>query len=592
MRALLMGGGADDGGVADQKSSVSNNLNIGKITPRSLDNSPAGGVVGRLKSNSLANNNVNTGEVNAGHTEDSGGIVGKAETTSRVLHNLNTGKIASDYLDGTSRRSGGEIGGIVGETSGQTLVSKNLNTGSISGKVTTNVGGITGGAVNAPVVQNVNTGTVTTDGRIASAGGIAGKAIGRAAIYHNLNAGAVIGNGTHSSTGGISGSARDLASVYNNVNTGLVKSLVTGSYESGAVAEFSFGNDIVNNLDTFTKYYPTDSIHNGYNEGVVRKSKSALKSGLNGLSSELWNAGDATQLPMLRGINTPYRELVRINGTQQTNNQFPIVLNEFADPGGAANATSFNRTVWNGHYGYLPFLKVFSRLQILLAGIDCTPGGFDCRVKKNITTTPPATSSSSAQPSTIDLTTAAEIRALADSESPSGTSSAFEISSPTNTRRTKFSSSSDSTSPTTDSLDLSNCLPPKGKPLFQTYDAKNQQIYVVIQPESSSKGIVLARYKGSELDKPFGRCGIVTYTTSADHSIILDSYQSLTGQVTHEATGSQLNLVATTPSGKTTLFEFPLNATQKYPAQLIVRDKVFPESVQINDTAYHNGFMY
>ncbi|WP_257275412.1 hypothetical protein, partial [Endozoicomonas sp. SESOKO4] len=326
------------------------------------------------------------------------------------------------------------------------------------------------------------------------------------------------------------------------------------------------------------------------------------------MNSTLWNDGDATQLPMVRAVNIPYRELARINGTQQTNNLFPIVLNEFADPGGAENATSFVRTVWNGRDGYLPFPKVFSELQTLLAGMDCTPGGFDCSGVKDITTTLLAITLSSEKLSseklssgkslTTELTTAAAIRALTDSEPASDTTSATSSPSaqPLTTELTTATASSalsDSTSPTTDTLSLSdNCQPPEGTPLFQTYDPENQRIYVVIQPESSSKGIVLARYKGSELDKPFGRCGIVTYTTSADHSIILDSYQSLTGQVTHEATGSQLNLVATTPSGKTTLFEFPLNATQKYPAQLIVRDKVFPESVQINDTAYHNGFMY
>ncbi|WP_257293004.1 hypothetical protein [Endozoicomonas sp. ONNA1] len=584
-------------GVADQSSSVSNNLNIGTITSRSLDNSPAGGIVGRLKGNGVANNNVNTGEVNAGHTEDSGGIVGKAGS-ARLLHNLNTGKIASDYLSVTSWKRAGSIGGIVGYTERQTLVSKNLNTGSTSGKHSTQVGGISGQSVNSSVVQNVNAGAVSSDGNLADIGGIAGVARG-GSIHDNLNAGPVIGKGDDSRAGGMSSLARR-ASVYNNVNTGFINST---SHLSPAVANVYEADLIENNLDTFTKYYRVSTVDfNGYNAGVVRVSESALKSGLNGLSSRLWNAGDTTELPMLRGINTPYRELDRINGTQPTNNPFPTVLNEFADPGGAEDATSFNRTVWNGRHGYLPFPKVFSELQTLLAVMDCTLGGFDCSGVKDITATLLATALSSAKlssakPLTTELTTAAAIRALPDLESPSDTISATSssLAQPlTRLLSTAAASSAlpDSPSPTTHSLDLSNCQPPEGTPLFQTYDPENQRVYVVIQPESPSKGIVLARYKGSALDQQFGQCGIVTYTTSADYSRLLDSYPSLTGQVIHEKTGSHLVLVATTQSGKAILFEFPLSATRSYRGEFTVRNDLFPESVQINDTAYHQGAIY
>ncbi|WP_448215617.1 WD40 repeat domain-containing protein [Endozoicomonas sp. 2B-B] len=136
------------------------------------------------------------------------------------------------------------------------------------------------------------------------------------------------------------------------------------------------------------------------------------------------------------------------------------------------------------------------------------------------------------------------------------------------------------------------CPPPEGIPQFQAYDAANQQIYVVIQPESDPKRIILARYKGSELDKQFGLCGIVTYTTSASSFRRLASYQSLAGQVIHETTGSHLDIIATPTSGKTVLLEFPLIAGQGYRARFSVHDKVFPEGVQINDTAHHQGVMY
>ncbi|WP_257252977.1 hypothetical protein, partial [Endozoicomonas sp. SESOKO3] len=554
--------------MADQSSTVSNDLNTGKIISGYGGLSSAGGIVGTLKSNSIANNNMNTGEVTVSHYEISGGIAGEAEA-AQISRNLNTGKIDSDYLTGSRHREGGYSGGIVGKNR-QTLVSKNINTGSVSTVGFNIVGGIVGEVWDAPVIQNVNVGTVTNDGGYADAGGIAGKVSG-GSIHDNLNAGAVTEKyDIMAYVGGIAATARYSASVYNNVNTGSVEAKSRYSHMSPAVGRPLDVRHIANNLGTFTRPEWPGYERQKYNKGVVSLSKSALKSGLHGLSREFWNAGDATQLPILKGVNTPYRDLVRINGTKQANNQFPIVLNEFADPGGAIDASSFNCTVWNGRDGYLPFPNVFSKPQTLLAGIDCTPGGFDCSgVKDNTTTLLTITLSSeklsSGKPLTTELTTATASSAL-----------------------------SDSTSPTTDTLSLSdNCQPPEGTPLFQTYDPESQRIYVVIQPESPpSKGIILARYKGSELDKPFGRCGIVTYTTSADHSIILDSYQSLKGRVTHENTGSQLNLVATTPSGKTALFEFPLSDTQKYPAQFIVLDKVFPESVQINDTAYHNGFMY
>ncbi|WOG27433.1 hypothetical protein [Endozoicomonas sp. 8E] len=521
-------------GWADQTSSLSNNLNTGKITSRILySSSPAGGIVGTLKNNSIANNNINTGEVNVGYTEYSGGVAGEVEA-SKVLHNLNTGKVSSDYLRSFCFccGEGGSSGGIVGHASGQTLVSKNLNTGSIFTKYwRTYAGGIAGDVVNATVVQNVNAGTVTTQGPQASAGGITGEAEGTS-VKDNLNVGAIRTKGVNGHIGAISGAATLSASVCNNVNTGSVEAQRNFSYVSGAAARVWKAGRIEHNLDTFTKYQWTSERGSGRNKGVVRLSKSTLKSNLTGLNSTLWNAGDASQLPMLKGINIPYRELARISAAK-TNRQFPTALNEFADPGGFANATSFNPGVWNARSGYLPFLLVFSKSQTLLAGIDCTQGGFDCSADNDIPSTPAA-----AQP--------------LPPHSP-GLSS--------------------------------HCPPPKGTPLLQAYDPENQHIYVVIQAEPSSEwapgGIILARYKGPELDQQFGLCGTVTYTTASHHARILSSYPSLSAQVIHKPTGSSLKIIAMTKSGKTTLFEFPLTPNQKYRAQFNV--KLNPAAASEND---------
>lgn len=131
---------------------------------------------------------------------------------------------------------------------------------------------------------------------------------------------------------------------------------------------------IEKNLDTFTKHPSSNETADGRDSGIIRLSKGALKSDLNGLSGKLWNTGNSSQLPMLKGINIPYRELARISGSKQKNNPPVSLLKEFSDPGGALNATSFDRTIWNGRDGYLPFPKIFSKPQILLAGIDCTRG--------------------------------------------------------------------------------------------------------------------------------------------------------------------------------------------------------------------------
>ncbi|WP_422139789.1 hypothetical protein [Endozoicomonas sp. ALC020] len=518
-------------GLAVQASSLSNNLNTGKIASRNLYASPAGGIVGALRNNSIANNNVNTGEVNVGFSQYSGGVAGEAQA-AKVLHNLNTGKISSDYSRAYSRLVGsvsGSSGGIVGHACGQTLVSKNLNTGSISTKRwRTYAGGIAGDVINAPVVQNVNVGTVRTHGNQASAGGITGEAVGTS-VQDNLNAGAVITKGVNGHVGGITGAAAHLASVYNNVNTGRVEAQQGAwSYVSPAAARVYRAGPIEHNLDTFTKYQWTSETFSGRNKGVVRLSKSALKSNLTGLNSTLWNAGNESQLPMLKGINIPYRELARISG-----NKFPTALSEFADPGGVSNATSFNPDVWNARDGYLPFLHVFSKSQALLAGIDCTQEGFECSTDNDISQTP--TSTQPLPPHSPGLS--------------------------------------------------SQCPPPEGTPLLQAYDPENQHIYVVIKAEPSSEsapeGIILARYKGPELDQQFGLCGIVTYTTSSPHAKILSSYPSLSAKVIHKTTGSSLNIIATTKSGKTTLFEFPLTANQRYRLQFNV--KLNPAAASEND---------
>ncbi|WP_257276334.1 hypothetical protein [Endozoicomonas sp. SESOKO4] len=554
-------------GLADQTSTISNNLNTGAIISGGAGSSPAGGIVGTLK-RSAALNNMNVGDVTVSHTESSGGIAGEA-AAARVSNNLNTGKMSSTDDPGIVYvKHAGNRGGIVGRASGQTLVSKNLNTGSIFNNYDrTHAGGIAGQVYNATVVQNVNTGTVNTDSWSSYAGGIAGG-VEVGSIQDNLNAGAVISK-DYDYVGGVSGVADAPVNpvlVYNNVNTGSLEAKRRGYYgTSGAVAKVWMRERIKNNLDTFTKFHRTFGGQEGYNVGVVRVSKNALKSNLTGLSSTLWNAGDASQLPMLKGINTPYRELARINGTKQTNNRFPTVLNEFADPGGSNNATSFNRAVWNGQDGYLPFPKAFSKPQTLLAGVDCTQGGFDCSEEKSIMSAP---STSSVPPST-------------------NPSSYKDL--------THSKSSTSSTAYLSDSEPI--CPSLEGKPLFQVYDPETQRIYVVIKPKSRWKEprqeIILVRYKGSEPDHGFGWCGIVRYLpVQSRFRNMLVGYQPLAGQVVHETKGSHLDLISTTPSEKTILFRLDVTDRHRSRRGVRIHSDEFPENLQISDTAFHQGAMY
>ncbi|WP_422442147.1 MULTISPECIES: WD40 domain-containing protein [unclassified Endozoicomonas] len=203
-----------------------------------------------------------------------------------------------------------------------------------------------------------------------------------------------------------------------------------------------------------------------------------------------------------------------------------------------------------------------------------------------------ATTSSSTRLSTSKLTTASFFASHSTSKLATASTTISGVPSENSTLITHSSSYTALPHNTKAPSLPGSCPQPEGIPLFQAYDAKNEQIYVVIQPESHTKKVNLARYKGSELDEQFGLCGIVTYTTSASSFRRLASYQSLAGQVIHETTGSHLDLIATPTSGKTVLLEFPLIVGQGYRARFSVHDKVFPEGVQINDTAHHQGVMY
>ncbi|MGI9283535.1 MAG: hypothetical protein ACR2PX_28480 [Endozoicomonas sp.] len=352
------------------KSTVSNNLNTGAVSVKG-DNVEVGGVVG-FASNSTVSNNLNTGAVsiNNGTLIYAGGVVGRADSSSTVSNNLNTGAVSTKV-------GYAYTGGVVGKADSSFTVSNNLNTGAVSTKAGS-VGGVAGEAHYSTVSNNLNTGAVSklntgvVSAKAGSVGGVAGVAYA-STVSNNLNTGAVSTKG--GSVGGVVGKADSSFTVSNNLNTGAV-SIDDGSAGGavgvvGEAASFSSSFTVSNNLNTGNVTVGSGTRND---EGILDVSLETLRQGLNyndtGLNDTLWRAGGDDELPMLTVINAAYRDLQRINDTQN-NNRFPAELDLFADPGGSMDASLFDQETWYTRGGYLPFPKGFSQGKIESVG-----GGF------------------------------------------------------------------------------------------------------------------------------------------------------------------------------------------------------------------------
>ena len=361
------------------------------------DYSPGGGLVGLAQGGSQVRNNLNTGLVRTiGRVAHAGGGVGFAHSNSPVSGNLNTGPVSTN---GEWARAGG----AVGEASDYSHVSGNLNTGPVStnGEWAHAGGGVGFAHSNSPVSGNLNTGPVSANGDDAYAGGAVGYARISSSVRGNLNTGSVSTNGEWAHAGGAVGFAHSNSSVSGNLNTGRVSTIHQLADAGGAVGQASRNSPVSGNLNTG----PVSTTGNSANAGgaVGKAARPSLNSGnlnsgsvtslngeanifgltqltrngLQGLSGNLWNAGN-NKYPMLKGINPAYQDLRRINGTRYGNNTFPTELNMFARPGNDTLDSLFDQTVWKVRDGYLPFLKSVTLERAEAANIDCTPGGFDC----------------------------------------------------------------------------------------------------------------------------------------------------------------------------------------------------------------------
>lgn len=243
-------------------------------------------------------------------------------------------------------------------------------------------GAVVGEMEHSEISQSINyLGQVETNGsrsyldnNYSAAGGLAGWIKDDSRLEDSLNTGAVSTKGNHIGAGGGVGYALK-STVSNNLNTGAV-SIDDGSAGGavgvvGEAASFSSSFTVSNNLNTGNVTVGSGTRND---EGILDVSLETLRQGLNyndtGLNDTLWRAGGDDELPMLTVINAAYRDLQRINDTQN-NNRFPAELDLFADPGGSMDASLFDQETWYTRGGYLPFPKGFSQGKIESVG-----GGF------------------------------------------------------------------------------------------------------------------------------------------------------------------------------------------------------------------------
>lgn len=186
-----------------------------------------GGLFGYVKSGSVSNVVLNSGEIKGEYSVTSyiGGIAGYASAATISKCTVNSGF----YIDVTST---GTVycGGIVGGATGTSSITACKNASSVDAEGTANMGGIGGYCNNINVVFDkcANTGDVGTKSNSAGTNGYVGGIVGymnSGKIYNSYNTGKVNRSGTASNlyVGGISGRNQNASGVIENCyNTGSV----------------------------------------------------------------------------------------------------------------------------------------------------------------------------------------------------------------------------------------------------------------------------------------------------------------------------------------------------------------------------------
>ena len=455
-----------------------------------------GGIVGEASRNSTLSNNLATGTKTVGGKHGkSGGIVAYAEDHSMIRSNQYAGKIASGctYC---------EIGGIAGELISDSSANNNLHIGLMESTLPVNgtdYGGIVGRATDASTINsNLNVGVINKPNRLFSAiGGIVSLVEYTASVERNINTAKLLDIDGGALIGGIFGQAWQ-SPIRENMNNGEITHHLfpdshkhIGDHGMGGIGARATRLTVENNLNTGNLIAGDRNDTKNEIQGVGIRQRHNIQAGrvfLNrnansslpldladltqnktqvvpqGLDKKIWNVDPEKAFPMLKNINDNYQDLLRLNNTRNGTIIFPAILSQFATPGGPAEASLLDLSVWTVRSGFLPFLKGFLQQHISRSGINCEQGGFAC--------TP-------------------EVRAL----------------------------------PTEPTLGQ-DCPAPEGTPVAQAYDVTNQQLYVVIRPSLDSSALVLARYTDTELDKQFGTCGKITHylPDMTDWSFIGDSF--------------------------------------------------------------------
>ena len=512
-------------GSQTDNSITSGNLNTGAVSTVG-EHAFAGGATGFQKSGSTTSGNLNTGAISTrGVVADAGGATGFQSESCITSDNLNTGALRTE---GDEASAGGATGYQTGNSMTSSMTSDNLNTGAVrTERQDAYAGGATGYQIGSGITSgNLNTGLVRTEGQEAHAGGAtgyqAGNSMASSTTSDNLNTGAVRTLGSLADAGGATGSQVS-STTSGNVNTGAVWTNGTLANAGGA-AGFPYGGTTSDNLNSGSVMAISASAMVN-NFGSLSVTEQELSMGLNGLDGELWNSGDASQLPMLRGVNAAYRDLGRINGTRYGDNSFPMELEKFADPGGSMNASLFDLAVWNVGDGYLPFLKAIGRDRAEAVGIDCSEGGFACdpeaMTEPDPTTAPTVTTGTTEGTTEPDSTTSPTVTTgtTEDTTEPDSTTAPTTtptVSTATTEGTTEPTPTTDSTVSTgvpevTTELPAGDCPVPVGNPVFQAYDNGNQWLYVVHLSDVLGNEMALIRFRGNQApvpDERFGDCGV------------------------------------------------------------------------------------
>ncbi|MDU2063539.1 MAG: filamentous hemagglutinin N-terminal domain-containing protein [Sporomusaceae bacterium] len=242
-------------------SMVSKVANFGSVTGGVYDQDYVGGLVGSNWEGATVENSINFGTVSGGTNSNIGGLIG-GNKAGVLFQSANKGLVT-----GQSRY----IGGLVGVNYGEGLIDSSVNKGNVSGGSNSDIGGVVGHNVDSVIVNSANLGQVADNadvgtpaepplydtnvrmdthmGGTRNLGGLVGYSEG-SILMNDVNSGAVTSSLAYSNVGGVIGlSAGDFLSGLGN------SAAVTGTMNSniGGIAGFAYVNsavrDVVNSGD-------------------------------------------------------------------------------------------------------------------------------------------------------------------------------------------------------------------------------------------------------------------------------------------------------------------------------------------------------